>query len=208
MRLGIFGGTFDPIHWGHLILAETCREELGLDEVWFMPAALNPHKQGRSISSAKDRLEMVRFAIAGNPHFRVSNLEIKRQGPSYTVDTLRTIREGRLDEDFFLMIGQDSVADFPRWKEPDEILRLATLAVVNRGRERPDLDAFAKQLGEEALDRVVEVEMPAIDISATDIRRRAQEGRSLRYRMPRSVELYLLQNQLYTSENPAEDSEG
>ncbi len=198
MKLGIYGGTFDPIHLGHLILAETVREELELDEVWFVPAFQNPHKQGQSTTPPKARMEMLRFAIAGNPFFRLNELEIKRKGTSFTYETLQTIHKENPDDELFLLIGADSLTDFPNWREPETILELAQVVAVNRGRE---LAVIPESLN---ADRVTLLNMPAIDISATDIRRRCAERESIRYLTPRSVQLFIEANQLYSS--PETDS--
>ncbi len=191
MKLGIYGGTFDPVHLGHLILAESVREQLALDEVWFVPAFQNPHKQEKETTPPKSRLEMLRFAISGNPQFRLCELEIKRKGPSFTFETLQTIQQEHPDAEKYLLIGADSLTDFPNWREPETILSLANLVAVNRGRSQamipPQLDS----------SRIALLEMPAIDISATQIRQRCADGKSIRYLTPRSVELYIEANQLY-----------
>lgn len=206
MRIGIFGGTFDPIHLGHLILAERCREECQLDEVWFVPAALPPHKLTSVISSAKTRAEMIEFAIAGNPHFKVSRIELERTGPSYTVTTLEDLTREDPNRELFLLVGADSIHDLPTWREPQRMLELATIVGVNRGRTFLREDALRQlvtQLGEKAATRVRFVEMPAIDISATEIRERVARGASIRYLVPRAVEMYLAEQQLYSPVRPA-----
>src|SRR5689334_2752563 len=136
MRLGLFGGTFDPIHLGHLILAESCREACRLDLVWFVVAGAPPHKPGDRTPVA-DRLEMARIAVAGHPAFEVSEVEAKRPGPSYSVETLEAIHADRPDDDLFFLIGADSLADLPHWRQPRRIAELATVVVVNR----PGLDS-------------------------------------------------------------------
>ena len=132
MRLGIFGGSFDPVHYGHLLLAETCREACRLDEVWLIPAAVPPHKRDREISPARQRIDMLELALAGNDHLRVSTLEIDRGGVSYTVDTLRAIKDDRPAADLFFLMGADSLRDLSTWREPAEICRLAYPLVVRR----------------------------------------------------------------------------
>ncbi|WP_417850423.1 nicotinate-nucleotide adenylyltransferase [Thalassoglobus sp.] len=191
MKLGIYGGTFDPVHLGHLILAETVREQLSLDEVWFVPAFQNPHKLGKATTPPKARMEMLRFAISGNPRFRLCDMEIKRKGHSYTFETLQAIQELHPDAEKHLLIGADSLTDFPNWREPGTILSLAKLVAVNRGQSSVEVP--------EQLDpsQVCLLEMPAIDISATQIRNRCEAGKSIRYLTPRSVELYISANQLY-----------
>ncbi|MCA9075603.1 MAG: nicotinate-nucleotide adenylyltransferase [Planctomycetaceae bacterium] len=198
MRLGIYGGTFDPVHYGHLLLAEQCREQCALDEVWFVPAGVPPHKQGDGITPAKDRINMLDFALAGMPEFSISRIEVDREGPSYTVDTLQHLVDADDSRELFLLIGADSLTDFPTWREPQRILELATLVAVNRGDfDEQQLRADVERLGSQATDRVRFVEMPGVDISATDIRDRAKAERSLRFLTPRPVVHYIVEHGLY-----------
>lgn len=198
MRIGVYGGTFDPVHLGHLILAETCREQARLDRVIFIPAGLPPHKQDREFSPGNARAEMLEFAIAGHAEFSVDRSEIKRSGPSYTVETLRSLRQDHPNDELFLLMGADSLAEFPLWKEPREIATLASLIVVNRGSQSPpDLAGLIPHLGASAVARIQLVTMPGIDISSSDLRRRAQQGQSLRYLIPRAVERYIIDHHLY-----------
>src|SRR5262245_39558001 len=132
MRLGIYGGSFDPVHYGHLLLAESAREQSRLDQVWFLPAATPPHKQQRELVSPRQRVEMLELAILGQSPFLVSTLEIDRGGVSYTVDTLAAIHAQRPGDDIFLLIGADALADLPNWREPGRICSLATPAAVCR----------------------------------------------------------------------------
>src|SRR5262245_29724743 len=132
MRLGVFGGTFDPVHLGHLILAEQCREQARLDQVQFVPAAVPPHKRDKELTSFGQRVEMLALAIAGQPAFRIDELEKNRTGPSYTVDTLTQLHAARPGDEFFFILGADSVRDLPIWYQPRRILELATLLVVAR----------------------------------------------------------------------------
>jgi nicotinate-nucleotide adenylyltransferase len=197
MRIGIYGGTFDPIHFGHLLLAESCRDACRLDQVIFVPARVSPHKLDVVMAPVRARLEMLELALAGFPEFRVSRVEVDREGPSFTVDTLRHFRTEVPDDELFLLMGADSVTDFPRWREPQQILELATLVVVNRARAVPDLSALAD------LDTTgrppLSVSMPGVDFSASDIRRRVQEGRSVRFQLPRPVEHYVRDKRLYAA---------
>lgn len=197
MRLGIYGGTFDPVHYGHLLAGEQCLEQCGLDEVWFVPASVPPHKPERSITSGVQRAEMLEIATAGHPRFRVSRLELDRSGPSYTVDTLTALRGESPGRELFLLIGTDSLADFVTWRSPQRILALATLVVVNRGRSTADLQGIRTRFGASAAERVLQVEMPAVDLASTDIRRRVHSGRSVRYMVPRGVQAYIYQHGLY-----------
>jgi nicotinate-nucleotide adenylyltransferase len=195
MRLGLFGGTFDPIHLGHLILAEQCREACKLDRVWFVVAGAPPHKRNDRTAVAH-RLEMARIAIAGQTSFAVSEIETTRPGPHYSVETLEAVRRDQPDDDLFFLIGADSLADLPTWREPARIAQLATIVVVNRpGLEEidaaklPDFGPGARPLSS--------VTIPPIGIASTDLRRRLAEGRSIRYMVPRGVEAYIEVEGLY-----------
>ncbi|GAC1300839.1 MAG: nicotinate-nucleotide adenylyltransferase [Isosphaeraceae bacterium] len=201
MRLGIFGGTFDPIHLGHLILAESCREACELDRVWFVVAGFPPHKPGARVS-ASDRVEMARLAIAGHPTFEVSEIEAKRPGPHYSVETLEAIRQERPDDDLFFLIGADSLTDLPSWRSPQRIAELAALIVVNR----PGLDAIDSSVPPDfgpAARPILRVTIPSIGIASRDLRKRLLEGRSIRYQVPRGVEAYIDAQRLYR--NPGDE---
>ena len=202
MRLGIFGGSFDPVHYGHLLLAECCREQCQLDEVWFLPAAAPPHKLGAVLAPAKARVEMLEVATSGNEAFRVSSLEIDRGGVSYTVETLRAIAAQRPQAEQFLLLGADSLRDLPTWREPAEILSLAIPVVVRRaGSPEPDFAPLASLVPADRLEAIKasQVVMPLTEISSTDLRQRVSEGQSLRYRTPRAVEKYIEMQGLYRS---------
>jgi nicotinate-nucleotide adenylyltransferase len=195
MRLGLFGGTFDPIHLGHLILAEQCRESCGLDRVWFVVAGAPPHKpEGRT--AVAHRLEMVRIAIAGHSAFVVSEIEASRPGPHYSVETLEAVRREQLDDDLFFLIGADSLQDLPAWREPERIARLATIVVVNRpGIEEVDSSKLP-DFGPDS-HRLLAVTIPPVGIASTDLRRRLAEGRSIRYMVPPGVQAYIDAQGLY-----------
>ncbi len=199
MRLGLYGGTFDPVHLGHLLLAESCREHLALDEIWFIPTGSPPHKPGLEIAPAKARREMLELAIAGLPQFHVSRIEIDRPGPHYTVDTLRLWKSERPDDDLFLLIGADSLDELHTWREPAEIAGLAQIVTVNRGPDdglrETETGAFTLPTG--ATIRVEAVRMPAIGVSATDLRQRVAADRSIRFQTPRAVEQYIRAHRLY-----------
>jgi nicotinate-nucleotide adenylyltransferase len=197
MRLGLFGGTFDPIHLGHLILAELCREACGLDRVWFVVAGEPPHKPGGRTAVA-DRLEMARIAVAGHPAFEVSELEARRPGPHYSVETLEAVHRDRPGDELFFLIGGDSLADLPWWREPERIARLATVVVVNRpGGAGAAVEAVAwPDFGPDALP-MIQVAIPPIGIASHDLRRRLAERRSIRYQVPRGVEAYIEAHGLY-----------
>jgi nicotinate-nucleotide adenylyltransferase len=194
MRLGVFGGTFDPIHLGHLILAEGCREACALDEVWFVVAGSPPHKPPGGRTPVADRLEMARIAVAGHPAFSVSEVEANTPGPHYTVQTLEAIRLERPDDDLFFLIGGDSLVDLPGWRQPGRIAELATIVAVNRpGIEPPQTPAG---LVPEARP-VLHVAVPPIGIASSDLRRRLNAGTSVRYQIPRGVEAYIHAHRLY-----------
>jgi nicotinate-nucleotide adenylyltransferase len=196
MRLGVYGGTFDPIHLGHLILAEACREACELDRVWFVVAGAPPHKPGDRTSVA-DRLEMVRIAVAGHPAFEFSEIEAKRPGPHYSVETLEAIARDRPGDDLFFLIGADSLVDLPHWRQPGRIGELATLIVANRpGVPAPDRAALEHALGPDARP-ILDVTIPPIGIASNELRRRVSMGRSIRYQVPRGVEAYIAEHGLY-----------
>jgi nicotinate-nucleotide adenylyltransferase len=202
MRLGIFGGTFDPIHVGHLILAEQCREACRLDQVLFVPAGQPPHKSERQITAGRLRLEMVELAIAGHPAFRVSSIELDRAGPSYSADTLAELSRQHPGAELFFLIGSDSLADLPYWYEPARIASSSALVVAARaGVGLPDLSPLRGLLGGAAVDRLREhvVEMPLIEISSSSIRARVAAGHSIRYLVPRAVECFIETHGLYKS---------
>jgi nicotinate-nucleotide adenylyltransferase len=212
-RIGVFGGTFDPIHFGHLRCAEEAREQLALDQVLFVPAADPPHKPGRRIAPPPHRLAMVQRAVRGNPRFRASSIELERSGPSYTVDTLRSLRR-RLGPrpQLFLLLGLDAFRDLATWKEYRLLFTLADLAVWSRppgfrGRTRGLLPVAARgdfcyardqtTLIHHTGTRIHFLTVTALDISASDIRQRLQRGRSVRYLLPSAVERYATREGLY-----------
>jgi nicotinate-nucleotide adenylyltransferase len=201
MRVGVFGGTFDPVHYGHLILAEQCREQGRLDEVLFVPAPRPPHKP-RPCARFEQRVEMLALALAGNTTFHIEEVEKERDGLSYTVDTLAELHGRRPGDEFFLLIGGDTVRDLPQWYEPRRILELASLLVVGRPESSvPDREELRTQLGL-PIDavRMEVIQAPLIDISSRDLRRRVTEGCSLRYLLPRAVECYIHDKRLYRTD--------
>ncbi len=199
MRLGMYGGSFDPVHYGHLLLAQTAHQQARLDKVWFMPAAEAPHKQGQSIAPTAARIEMLQLAIAGNGHFEVSLLECERGGLSYTVETLQMIAEEEPAAERFLIMGADSLVDFPNWKSPREICQLATLLVVGRPGVPVDFGPLASLVSPEQLSEYQEqqLQMPLVGFSSSELRMRVAEGKSIRYWTPRSVEKVIETQGLY-----------
>lgn len=196
-RLGVFGGTFDPIHVGHLFIAEEARTRLDLDQVLFIPTGEPPHRADEPEASAPDRLAMVRLAITGNPRFEASALEVEREGPSYTVDTLRVLKEQRPGVELFFIVGMDSLSDLPKWHDPAGIVELACLVAVERGgHEEADTRAIEAAIPA-AKGRVVVLRSPELEISATELRLRIAQGRSIRYLVPDPVIAYIEAHGLY-----------
>lgn len=199
-RIGIFGGSFDPVHYGHLILAELCCEFCQLDEVRLVPAAVPPHKQGRGRASGEHRVEMLKLAIGGNPRLSVWDGEIQRGGVSYTVETLRQIQAEQPQDQLFFLMGADSLSDLPNWRDPSEICDLATIVVVDRpGSENVDYSVLEGVTTSERIDhfRLHLVAMPQLDISSTELRERIKHEKSIRYQTPRAVEQYIRTAELY-----------
>ena len=181
-RVGVFGGTFDPVHVGHLAIANAALDELGLDRVYFVPARRSPLKQDGPVASAEARLAMLTSATATEPRFKVSGIELDRKGPSFTLDTLEALRgEG----DLFLILGSDAYADFERWRDPARIRDLATVVLAARP-GAPNAPSGVRML-----------DSPLMDISSRELRARAARGRSLRYLVPEAVLRYVEEHRLY-----------
>lgn len=192
-RIGIFGGTFDPPHVGHLVIAEWARVALGLDRVVFMPAGTPPHKV-RKITPAVHRVAMTRLAVRGHRAFKVSPHETRRDGPSYTVDTLRAFRRAHPGARLYLIIGRDSLDDFDTWRDPQGILSLATLAVAERV---PARGVELRAPGAALHRRVVAIGNPIVEVSSRALRERMRRGRSVRYLVPDAVAAYAARHRLY-----------
>jgi nicotinate-nucleotide adenylyltransferase len=209
-RLGILGGTFDPIHLGHLAIAEAARQELGLERVLFVPASIPPHRSSAPRADAPDRAAMVELAIAGNPAFAMSRLELDRLGPSFTADTVERIAAderlaGRLP-DLWFIVSADAFAGFLDWRAPDRILAVCRLVVLPReGHPAPDLGPVAAALPA-CVDRVLVLDGPRIRLSATEIRARASRGMSVRYLVPDAVAAYIGDHRLYRATDPSTSS--
>ena len=200
MRLGLFGGSFDPIHLGHLMLAESAREQCQLEQVWFLPASVPPHKMGRQLTSGDKRIEMLELAIAGHPGFSVSSYEVDRGGVSYSVQTLGHFRAQDPDGELFFILGADMLADLPNWREAAMVCELAVPIVACRaGNSEPDFGCLTGIARPERIEEIRRhrVESPGIELSSTEIRRRVAEGLSIRYRTPRAVQKYIETHGLY-----------
>jgi nicotinate-nucleotide adenylyltransferase len=189
-RVGIFGGSFDPPHIGHLIIAELARRSLDLDVVYFVPAYRPPHKVGNHPSTARDRIQMTKLSVRGNKGLQVSDVELRRKGVSYTVDTVKSFRKRFPSAELFLIVGGDSLQQFHSWRNPDIILSEASLGVYRRPRARPRTSkSFASKL--------FWIKGPAIDISSSDIRNRISRGKSIRYMVRENVLSFMTRNRLY-----------
>jgi nicotinate-nucleotide adenylyltransferase len=214
LKLGIFGGTFNPVHLAHLIVAEYIREGFGLDRVLFIPSALPPHKDSPT-TGAEHRLAMTRLACAGNPHFQVDDIEVRREGRSYSIDTLKELQGQLPGDDFYFIIGMDAFEEIGTWREARALFSLTSFLVIPRpghplGDPReflpPEVMVEETAAGERGPVRHYKVEggkellnfqIPVLDISSSDIRKRLRERRSVRYLLPQSVEIYIREKKLY-----------
>ncbi len=198
MRIGVFGGTFDPIHFGHLTVAQSVRSTLSLAKVVFVPAGQPWLKAETLVSPATDRVEMVRLAIRRQKGFELSTIEADKLGPSYTVDTMETLQKQLGPEtELFFLLGSDALQDLPKWKEPQRLVQICRLVAFGRpGCKLPDLKPL-EMIIPGLSSRITFLEVPQVDISATEVRRRRAEGKSIRRMVPRSVEQYILEHGLY-----------
>ena len=198
MNIGVLGGTFDPVHNGHLVVAEVARERLNLAEVIFVPAGQPWLKADKPITPAKHRLEMLRLSLADKPYFKLSTMEIERAGPSYTIDTIIELRSKiNAGDELFFILGQDNLAQLPQWREPSRLIQLCYLVAVPRpGSPRPNLKTLEASLPG-ILQRVVLMDEPQVDISASEIRERVGRGLSVRHLVPEPVNRYIKENRLY-----------
>lgn len=206
MRIGVFGGSFDPVHQGHLIVAECCREQARLDRVLFIPAATQPHKQDRQLAAPHQRVDMLRLATGGHDAFDVSTIEIDRGGVSYTVDTLAALAAAHPGDTLCLILGPDALAGLPTWRQPERIVAAAEIVAV----ERDSVDDIAALVTEPRLVALLgpahaariaatRVRVPAIGIRSSDLRAAIAAGHSIRYRTPRAVERSIASHGLYAS---------
>ena len=197
-RVGIMGGTFDPIHLGHLLTAEAVRDALGLDEILFVPAAVPPHKQGKDIVLPEHRLRMAVLATAANPHFMVSDIELHRQGPSYTVDTIDALKVQRGERaEFYFITGADAINELATWHDVRELLQKCHFIAATRQGTALAREELYRQFGELAREHIHEVVTPELEISSTEIRQRVRKGASIRYMVPDAVADYIYKEGLY-----------
>jgi nicotinate-nucleotide adenylyltransferase len=203
-RIGVIGGTFDPLHYGHLAAAEEVRVRMNLSKVLFVVAGIPPHKLNEEVTAVDHRVAMVELGIASNPHFQISRVDVDRPGPSYSVDTISILlgQYGRSTEIFFIM-GLDSLVEVPTWHEPQRLIQSCHLVAVTR----PGFDVDMRRL-ENSLpgisSRVEIIDMPALDISSSDLQRRVSEGLPIKYQVPEEVERYINEQHLY---NPSAGTE-
>lgn len=193
MKIGILGGTFDPIHIGHLVAAEWTREEQGLDQVWFMPSAAPPHKNKNREATPHQRLDMVKLAIEGNPYFNVTDIEIVQGGISYSYDSIIRLKQLYPQHQFYFIIGADMVQYLPHWHNIDMLIDEISFI----GLKRPGVHMDVQQLPEHIRNAVQMSPMPFMDISSSTIRERRSRQRSIRFLVPDSVEQYIKENRLY-----------
>ncbi|MCI9019486.1 MAG: nicotinate-nucleotide adenylyltransferase [Eubacterium sp.] len=197
-KIGLMGGTFNPVHYGHLLIAENAYEQFELDEVIFMPTGSSPHKDSRQILDAEHRMEMLRLATADNPHFTCSDYEISRQGVSYTHLTIRAFHDQKKDCGLYFIMGADSLAYFDTWRCPDEISRLSViLAAVRDGLNMEELLPIREQLWHRYGTKVGFINTPNFSVSSNIIRQRVMSHHSIRYLVPDSVGEYIRENQIY-----------
>ncbi|HHY97234.1 MAG TPA: nicotinate-nucleotide adenylyltransferase [Firmicutes bacterium] len=203
-RLGIMGGTFDPIHYGHLVTAEAARVEFDLDVVVFVPSGCPPHKKAYEVSPAEDRYLMTVLATATNPYFRVSRMEIDRPGPSYTVDTVREFqRRCGPHVKLFFITGADATLEIVTWKDSDELLQQCSFIAATRpGYQIEKIEEEVSRIRQRCPNGIHVLEVPALAISSTDIRRRVREGKPIKYLVPESVESHIFKAGLYRAINP------
>ncbi len=201
MRLGLMGGTFDPIHIGHLLAAEEALETCHLDEVWFVPAGRPWMKEGEEVSAAHHRMDMAALAVSSNPRFSVSPMEVEREGLTYTVDTLEELNREDPTRELFLIVGADSAVHMDRWKEPERIRELCTIVAV----PRPGYDVPNAASRPDESTRVIYLEAPLTAISATEVRERVSKGLPVGDRVPEAVEAYIHRHGLYGSSQRAGD---
>lgn len=196
--IGILGGTFDPVHLGHLRAAEVARDRLGLAGVLFIPNRIPPHKPGQAVTGASDRLAMLQMAITGHPEYAIDEMELHRTGPSYSYDTVHTLRHRHPDWQFYFIVGADGFVDLHTWHRWDELLRLCFFAIISRpGFDRRLVDEMMDELGPELAAQVVYLEAPGVDVSSSRIRELASRGEPLTGFVPDDVAAYIFEHGLY-----------
>ncbi|WP_100406723.1 nicotinate-nucleotide adenylyltransferase [Bacillus solitudinis] len=195
-RIGLFGGTFDPPHVGHMLIAQEAKIHFKLDEIWFIPVQIPPHKERDLLTSSEERLEMLRLATRDNPYFHVSTVEVEREGKSYTIDTVKRLKKQFPDDKFFFLIGGDMIDYLPKWEKIEELLSIVTFIGVKRPGSASSSIYSSK---------IKELEMPQVDFSSTMIRERVKRGLPVRYMVPRTIESFIGERGLYGEEQGIRD---
>ena len=199
-KVGIMGGTFNPIHFGHLILAETAYEEIGLDRILFIPSKNPPHKDSTEVISEEHRLKMVELAVQGNPHFQLSTIELDREGTTYTVDTLAQLTKENPNTDYYFIMGADSLIKLETWKNCQGVLDLCTVVVAGRDDlKTEDIQLKIQYYKDKYGARIITLNMPSYELSSGFLRDRISKGKSIQYYVPEKVKDYILSNFLYMS---------
>lgn len=199
-KVGIMGGTFNPIHFGHLILAETAYEEIGLDRILFIPSKNPPHKDSTEVISEEHRLKMVELAVQGNPHFQLSTIELDREGTTYTVDTLAQLTKENPNTDYYFILGADSLIKLETWKNCQGVLDLCTVVVAGRDDlKTEDIQLKIQYYKDKYGARIITLNMPSYELSSGFLRDRISKGKSIQYYVPEKVKDYILSNFLYMS---------
>lgn len=205
-KIGILGGTFNPVHMAHLIIAEIAQEEAGLDDILFIPSGCSYLKDAADIASAKDRINMTGLAIEDNPHFALSTVEIDRGGNSYTCDTLMELKERYPDQEYYIILGADNLFTMEQWKDPEVIFHNAKiLAAVRGGKKRADMEEKIAELKEKYDADITLLNVRHVDISSSMIREKIAQGRSIRYMLPEKVRAYIMKNHLYEKDSRSEE---
>lgn len=201
MKIGLIGGTFNPIHYGHLILSEFIREEMDLDRIIFIPTRIPPHKDSSNIPNGKVRIEMVNLAIKSNENFQSSTIEIDREGVSYTIDTIEELKSKYPQDEFFFIIGEDSLFQLHNWKDYERLIKICNIIVAERiGQEKDKINDRIYEINSLFNGNIVKASSPHIGISSTIIRNRVKNGLSIKYLVPETVEEYIINNGLYLGE--------
>ena len=198
-KIGILGGTLDPIHIGHLLIAQSAFEQLKLDEVLFMPSGFPPHKDKNNISANVHRENMVKLAIIDNSFFRFSDFEMKRNGVIYTVDTLKLLKEKNEEDDYYFIMGADSLLSIETWHNPNELFNYCTIVVADRDSKDKEIKIMIKNLKHKYNASIVYIKSPMVDISSSDIRERVKKNMSIKYLVDDKVEKYIIENRLYSN---------
>ena len=197
-KIGVFGGTLDPLHIGHLIIAQAALEELGLEKVVFIPSGRPPHKANRVGAADYQRIEMLKSALEGDPRFEIDLIEIGSEEYTYSYVTMRKLTEMHPENDYYFIVGEDSLRDLNRWRNPEILAGCCTIAAAGRkGFSDISIDELIMKRQEELGGRIVHIECPVIDLSSSEIRKRVSEGRSVKYFSPDCIEEYIKENGLY-----------